>query len=222
MNLIEKATIRHYHQHRIAAYQNGTAEALGWKAKASQVKRFEVIATVGNLDGGTLLEIGCGDGDLKRYLHQWRHSDFTYIGIDRMPQFISEAKKRYRGSPATYFFQTGFVAVEFTEVDYVTASGAFGYRCQNPDFHFEMIRKMYTAANRAVAFNMLDAACFPEDDLLVGHDLDRVVAFCHQQSPRVKLIGGYLVGDFTEFMHRGKFSGVGNAVRSVKSKLAKE
>ena len=157
MNLIEKATIRHYHQHRIAAYQNGTVEALGWRAKASQVKRFEVIATVGDLNGLTLLDVGCGYGDLKEYL-DLSYSDFTYIGIDQMPEFISDAKKRYSGCSATYFFQTDFTAVDFPEVDYVIASGALGYRCQNPDFHFEMIRKMYTAAGQAVAFNMLDAA----------------------------------------------------------------
>ena len=161
-----------------------------------------MIATVGNLDGYTLLDIGCGYGDLKKYLDQ-RHSDFTYIGIDQMQQFISEAKKRYSGCPATYFYQTDFAAVEFPEVDFVIASGAFGYRCTNSNFHFEMIRKMYTAASRAVAFNMLDAACFPEHDLLIGHDLERVVAFCQQLSHRVEVISGYLVDDFTVFMYKG-------------------
>ncbi len=202
MNLIEKATIRHYHQHRIAAYQNGTAESLGWRAESSQVKRFEVIATVGNLDGCTLLDVGCGYGDLKGYLDQI-YSDFTYIGIDQMPEFISEAKKRYDGCPATYFFQTDFSAVDFPEVDYVIASGALGYRCQNPDFYFEMIRKMYTAAGRAAAFNMLDAACFPEDDLLIGHKFEKVVQFCNELSHRFEVISGYLVDDFTVFMYKG-------------------
>ena len=161
MNLIEKATIRHYHQHRLKAYQNGAVEALGWRAKESQVKRFEVIATIGNLNGCTLLDIGCGYGDLKKYLDRI-YCDYTYIGIDQMPQFIDEAKKRYGDCPATYFFQSDFTTVEFPKVDYVIASGAFGYRCQNPDFHLGMIRKMYAAAGRAVAFNMLNAACFPE------------------------------------------------------------
>jgi trans-aconitate methyltransferase len=201
MNLIEKATIRHYHQHRIADYKIGTVEALGWRADASQVKRFEVIATVGNLDGCTLLDIGCGYGDLKGYLDP-SYSDFTYIGIDQMPEFISEAKKRFGDCPDTYFHQTDFTTVEFPSVDYVIASGAFAYRCQNPDFHFDMIRKMYAAADRAVAFNMLDAARFPEHDLLIGQDLDRVAAFCHQLSSRVKVISGYLVDDFTVFLYR--------------------
>ena len=119
-----------------------------------------------------------------------------------MPEFISEAKKRYSGCPATYFYPTDFAAVEFPEVDYVIASGAFGYRCQNLDFYFEMIRKMYVAAIRAVAFNMLDSACFPEHDLLIGHNFDNVVAFCRQLTHRVKVIRGYLSDDFTVFMYK--------------------
>ena len=201
MNLIEKATIIHYHRHRICEYSDGAVRSLGWKGEESQRKRFEVIATAGNLDGCTLLDIGCGYGDLKGYLDQ-NYSGFTYIGIDQMPEFIAEAKKRYVGRPATYFYQTDFAAVEFPEVDYVIASGALAYRCQNVGFHFEMIRKMYTAAGRAVAFNILDVACFPEHDLLIGHDLERVVAFCQQLSHRVEVISGYLEDDFTVFMYR--------------------
>jgi trans-aconitate methyltransferase len=44
------------------------------------------------LEKGKAAIIGCGYGDLKQYLDQ-SFSDFTYIGIDQMPEFISEAKK---------------------------------------------------------------------------------------------------------------------------------
>jgi trans-aconitate methyltransferase len=201
MNLIEKATIRHYHQHRSDTFQIGTVEALGWRAESSQIKRFEVIATVGDLTGSTLLDIGCGYGDLKGYLDQI-YSDFTYIGIDQMPEFISEAKRRYGDYPDTYFYQTDFTTVEFPIVDYVIASGALAYRCQNRDFHFDMIRKMYKAANRAVAFNMLDAARFPEHDLLIGHDIGKIEQFCKSLSRRVKIITGYAADDFTVIIYR--------------------
>ena len=201
MNLIEKATIRHYHNHRIKSYRNGSAEALGYRGIESQIKRFEVIATVGDLNGCTLLDVGCGYGDLKRYLDKFL-SDFTYIGIDQMPQFISEAKSRFADSPDTYFFETDFSTVKFPKVDYVIASGALAYRCRNRSFHFDMIRKMYDTANRAAAFNMLDAAIFPEDDLLIGHDIGTVMDFCHRMAHRVKLIKGYLKDDFTIFLYR--------------------
>ena len=202
MNLIEKATIRHYHNHRIAAYRSGTFKALGWRSKSSQIKRFEVIATIGNLNECTLLDIGCGYGDLKRFLDQ-AFTNYTYIGIDQMPQFISVANKRYGALPNTYFFQSDFATVEFPKVDYVVASGAFAYRCQSQNFHFEMIRKMYAAATRAVAFNMLDAARFPKHDLLIGHNIDRVAAFCLQLSHRTKVIKGYLPDDFTMIVNKG-------------------
>jgi trans-aconitate methyltransferase len=79
-----------------------------------------VISTVGDLSGCTLLDIGCGYGDLKRYLNQI-YSNFTYIGIDQMPEFISEAKNRYGDCPDTYFYETYFTTVEFPNVDYVIA-----------------------------------------------------------------------------------------------------
>jgi hypothetical protein len=43
MNLTEKATIRHYLQHRIATYQNGTVEALGWSVEASLSQRGYLV-----------------------------------------------------------------------------------------------------------------------------------------------------------------------------------
>ena len=96
MNLIEKATIRHYHNHRIATYRNGTVKVLGYRDIESQVKRFEVIATVGDFNGCTLLDVGCGYGDLKKYLDQI-YSDFTYIGIDQMPEtYMVDGRERFR------------------------------------------------------------------------------------------------------------------------------
>jgi hypothetical protein len=56
---------------------------------------------------------------------------------------------------------------------------------------------MYLAANNALAFNMLNAARFPQHPLLVGHDVDKVVEFCKRLSPSVQLIQGYLEDDFT-------------------------
>lgn len=201
MNVIEKATILHYHRHRIDTYCSGTVETLGWRGIESQVRRFEALATVGNLLGSHVLDVGCGYGGLKGYLDR-TVSAFTYIGIDQMPEFVTEAKSRYPDDGHTFFYQTDFTAVEFPRVDYVMASGALGYRCHNPDFHTDMIRKMYAAANRALAFNMLDAARFPEHPLLVGHDCEAITAFCRELSPCVKVMRGYLEDDFTVLMYR--------------------
>lgn len=200
MNLIEKATIMHYHRHRIAEYQGGAVKALGWRGSESQLKRFEVLAAAGDLNGAAILDIGCGYGDLKPFLDQ-RFSKITYIGIDQMPEFITQAKSLYKNHANTYFYQTDFSAVDFPRVDYVLASGALGYRCAELGFYTRMIQKMFSAAQRGLAFNMLDAAHFPEDLLLTGHNPDHILKFCRSLSPHVKLVRGYLEDDFTVFCY---------------------
>ncbi|MCH8987746.1 MAG: class I SAM-dependent methyltransferase [Chloroflexi bacterium] len=201
MDLIEKATIIHYHRNRIDTFADGSVEALGWRGPASQTTRFEVLAQVGDLSGRSVLDVGCGYGDLKGFLDQ-RFSGITYIGIDQMPEFIAEAKERYKDCADTHFYQTDFTTLEFPSVDYVLASGALGYRCEDPGFYSGMVRKMYDAAKRALAFNMLDADRFPDHPLLIGHNLDEVVQQCQDLCPNVQVIQGYLDDDFTVFLRR--------------------
>jgi len=206
MDLIEKATIVHYHRHRIRTFAGGTPEALGWRERASQIRRFEVLAGVGDLTGRSVLDVGCGHADLKAFLDR-RFTGFEYLGIDQMPEFVAEARDRYRGRADTTIVRADFTTAPLPRADYVLASGALGYRCQDPDFTPRMIRKMAEAARRAVAFNMLRREAFPEHPLLVGHDRDRVAAFCRELSPEVRVIEGYLEDDFTVFLYTGDRAG---------------
>jgi trans-aconitate methyltransferase len=196
MNLIEKATILHYHRHRIAACPPGGHGALGWRAEESQTRRFEVLAEVGDFAGASVLDIGCGHGDFKTFLDR-RFERFRYIGIDLMPEFVALARERYAGRPDTHFFHSDFASAELPEADYVIASGALGYRCQDPEFPRRMIAKFFRAARCGLAFNLLDAAVFPAHDLLVGHDPRTVLELCRSLSANVRLVQGYLEDDFT-------------------------
>lgn len=201
MNLIEKATVLHYHRHRIHQFQPGAVEALGWRGPESQLRRFQVLLRLGNFSGSTVLDAGCGYGDLKAFL-DLHYRNFTYIGIDHVPEFIENAKARYGSLPDAYFYRTDFTQVQLPQVDYVIASGAFSYRCADPGHYFSMIRKLFDAARIALAFNMLDRAVFPQHDLLTGHDRGEVTTFCRTLAPRVESIGGYLEEDFTVFLYR--------------------
>ena len=201
MNLIEKATVMHYHRHRIREFHPGTVEALGWRGPESQRRRFEALLQLADFTGSTVLDAGCGYGDLKGFLD--RHCQgFTYIGIDHMPEFIDEAMARYGDCPETYFCQTDFSLAQLPRVDYVIASGAFGYRSADSGHPFRMIGRLFEAAKIALAFNMLDRAVFPQHDLLAGHDRNKVTEFCRTLAPRVEVIDRYLEDDFTVFMYR--------------------
>ncbi len=201
MDLLEKATVMHYHRHRITEFQAGTVEALGWRGTQSQLDRYRVLVNVGDLNGASILDVGCGYGDLKAFLDQY-FSDFDYIGIDQMPEFVAEARARYGHCTRTTFYQTDFSTAKLPQVDYVIASGALGYRCKNECFYTDMIAKLYDSAKVAFAFNMLDKKTFPLHDLLVGHDRDEIIALCRALSPSVEWFDGYLHDDFTVFMVR--------------------
>ncbi len=185
----------------MAAFGECSPKSLGWRGEDSQRKRFEVIASAADFTGGSILDIGCGRGDLKAFLDE-RFRDFAYIGIDHVPEFIAQAQARYGACPRTWFHLCDFSTLELPRVDYVIASGALGYRCAEPEFHLQMVRRMYRAAARAAIFNALDAARFPEHPLLVGRDADELVAFCRQLSPDVSVAKGYLDDDFTVCLYR--------------------
>jgi trans-aconitate methyltransferase len=201
MNIIEKATIRRYHQDRLHRFGAGAVEALGWKGEKSQRKRFDVIAEVINPSGCTLLDIGCGVGDLKAYLDE-RFGPFYYTGVDQMPEFIADAKRRYAYHENAYFFETDFSKIDLPKVDFITASGALGYRVDDETFYFEMIAKMYLAAEKTVVFNMLETSAFEDHPLLKGHDRSRIESFCRKLCRNVTVVSGYLPDDFTVVMSR--------------------
>jgi len=200
MNLIERATVIHYHRWRIETYGEQTVEALGWMGPDSQRKRFEALSGLGDFSNCTVLDVGCGYGDLRAYLDE--HCRGTVlIGIDQMPEFINVAQATYSDRADTSFYQCDFATANFPKVDFVVASGALSYRCSEPEFYTGMIRKMFGAASRGVAFNMLDVARFPEHPLLVGHDREKILDFCRTLSPRVEIVEGYLDEDFTVLLY---------------------
>jgi len=196
MNLLERATIMHYHRHRIAQYGRDDAMALGWRSEESQRWRFEVLASLADFSHCTVLDVGCGRGDLKAFLDA-RFAEVAYMGIDQMPEFIADANARFAGGSPCRFYEGDFTTASFPRVDYVVASGALGYRSEDEDLPFEMIRRMYASSERAAIFNVLDARRFPEHPLLTGLDCDEVEAFCRTLSPEVTLVRGYLEDDMT-------------------------
>jgi SAM-dependent methyltransferase len=198
MDLFEKAAILQYHRRRIG--DPGRC-ALGWRSADSQRLRFDVLCRVGDMSGCKVLDLGCGHGDLKRFLDQ-RFADVAYLGVDHMPEFIDEARRRHGHLPHTGFVQADMLNAVFPEVDYVLASGALSYRSRNALYPYNAIRQMWEAATRGLAFNLLDANVFEANHVLCGQDPDAILAFCRTLDPAAELVTGYVADDFTILMRR--------------------
>lgn len=212
MNPIERATVLHYHRHRIAAHGGGAVQALGWKHPDSQRRRFEAIAEVaGFSEGCSVLDLGCGTGDLKSFLDErfeWR--ELRYLGIDQMPEFIETARQRFAAQPDHAAFALAhFDTAPLPRADIVVACGALGYRCADPHWVFNVVARMYAAAERVFVFTLLDSQVFPQHPLLVGHDIDEMAAFCRKLAPRVEVVRGYAADDATLVLRRHGGAGAG-------------
>lgn len=202
MNLLERATIIHFHRHRIQTHGRGSVQALGWRAAQSQRSRFEVIAAAADFAGASVLDIGCGSGDLVDFLAE-RFAGFRYLGIEQVSEFVALARERHAARPHTEFVCADFTTAALPDADIVVACGAFGYRSADPHHLCDAIVRLYAVARRALIFNVLDAAVFPEHPLLVGRDVAAVEAFCRTLSPAVTLVRGYAEDDATIVMRRG-------------------
>jgi SAM-dependent methyltransferase len=198
MNLIERATVMHYHRHRLARW-GAAPQALGWKELHSQQRRFEIIAGAADFSHCSVLDVGCGRADLKDFLAA-RFPGVKYTGIDQMGEFVEQAAARHGGGADATFLAGDFCTADLPPADYVVACGALGYRCAEQGFHLRMIRKFFASARRALIFNVLDAKRFPAHPLLVGRDCDEVLDLCRRLSPRVAVSRGYLDDDMTVCM----------------------
>ena len=174
--------------------------ALDWGSQESQQLRFSVLAQVGNLDGASILDVGCGLGDFL----DWAHATglvITYTGIDLTPAMIELARKRF---PRARFEITDLLAyAPATAFDYVVESGIFTFRKQDA-FHYlkATVSRMFELCSRAVAFNCLSAWAPGQDAGEFYADPLATVDFCRSLTPWVVLRHDYHARDFTIYMYR--------------------
>jgi trans-aconitate methyltransferase len=120
--------------------------ALLWP-KGRQNLRFHILTENLPLEGSVkVLDFGCGFGDLLSFLERARPKlDLYYVGVDLMPEFIKEARRRH---PHGQFFESQYFAPEEFQFDYVFASGTFNLKYfddeqRNQEYVFSMLQMLF-------------------------------------------------------------------------------
>lgn len=188
-----------YHDMRVKEFGEGTVEALGWLDKTSQLSRFSMLAGIGDMNNYSVLDVGCGHGDLRAYLGT-QYPLLNYSGIDQAGAFLAIASERYQ-LPNTTFFLGDFFTAELPHADYVLLSGSLNYKSSDPDFIYKMISKLFNACEIACGFNLLSKINDP-GGILMAYDPDRIMNHCHTLTNNVVLHNQYCDGDFTVWMYQ--------------------
>jgi SAM-dependent methyltransferase len=196
------AHIRKYHEARIKKYGAHSSMSLGWNTPCSQQTRFATLAEIADLTNRSILDIGCGRGDLCTFLFE-RFTGINYTGIEQIVSFYELALKQYSHLARTSFILGDFWTAVLPPADYLLASGALNYQNSDPDFLTKTIRRLYSACHLGLGINLLSATGYPAGQLS-AYSPAEVVAFCQTLSPQVVLREGYLEGDFTVFLYTGE------------------
>jgi trans-aconitate methyltransferase len=200
MGIIDKAVINRYHEIHVRDHGEGTVRALGWRHSEDQLVRFAMLAGIGNMNNCSVLDAGCGHGDLRAYLGD-KYPRLRYIGIDQSEAFLSIASDRYTHLPETTFYLGDFSIAELPVADYVLVSGSLNYHNSDPGFIYKIIDKLFNTSRIALGFNLLSKVDAP-DGILVSYDADDIVQYCRTLSDKVLLYDTYFEGDFTIWMYR--------------------
>ena len=128
---------------------------LGWESEEAQQLRFDMLIDSVSLDGKTLLDIGCGMGNLLEYLDS-KEINVKYTGVDILMSMIEFARcKKLNGEfcCVDVFDDNIF---ENRSFDIVYTSGIFNLNLgNNREFLLKALKKMLGFANEAVVFNLL-------------------------------------------------------------------
>lgn len=178
-----------------------TAQALGWRNSSQQQLRFRVLAEIADLSGCSILDIGCGFGDLLDCVIQSGATDVRYTGTDLNPALIEVAQKKH---PAASFHATTDLS-QFADdsQDYVFLSGLFNFKIEdNTGFMHDTVRESFRIARRGVAFNLLGSYVDFKEEHLFYHQEQEVFDFAKGLTRFVALRADYPLYEFTVYLHK--------------------
>ena len=181
--------------HRSRLDRSGT-QPLGWRDEHTQRVRFEALCEWGDIDGLHVLDLGCGKADLWDFFTE-RGLQASYTGMEIVPEFVQDAKGRFRGAPLVNIVQASFFEVPIPPCDVAFLSGSLNYQNGNPDEPWNCLRRIWSSVRLGLAFNMLNAHKQPSTSFLHSFDPDEVLQFCRSLDSRARLLRGYHPEDFT-------------------------
>ncbi len=177
-------------------------QALQWADYRAAAIRYRALVQDLALEGKSVLDAGCGMGDLLPYLYAHAAS-FDYLGIDITPSFIAIARKRYAG----HSFEVGNPfdgSIAGNSFDVVISCGVLnantgGWLAERK----RMIAALFNIARETLVFNMAGGTDMVESTRKVAYaDAAQLEAFCKTLSPDVTLRTGYHPKDFTIVIKR--------------------
>jgi SAM-dependent methyltransferase len=169
---------------------------LGW-TKGRQGVRFAAALDILGEGFGSVLDVGCGFGDLFGFLRQ-RGWAGDYYGVDLVPELVEEGRRRY-GPHGARFECLDLTAsgVDF-RADVAVALGMFNHRLRQDNLVFvrDMLSAMWRHTTVAVTVDFLSNTADQRRSDLYYAPPGTIMDLAHSFSKRVQLHHGYMPFEF--------------------------
>jgi len=197
----KRKILKHYEPHIGTGRDN--FEVQDWASARSQEARFAVLVRNVDLSGKTLLDVGCGLGDLLTYLNSL-NMRVDYTGIDISKKMILAARAMHEGNrfiwadlfdPAP---SAGKAELSGKEFDVVFSSGMFNLNLgNNREFLPPAVARLRDFAREYLVFNLLHSRTPYQDNYYAYYDPEEVVTAIRADGWEDRVINDYLPNDFT-------------------------
>lgn len=191
--------IRDHYRPRIGT-ERPHFDILDWADAQSQQIRFKVLVDNVKLDSCTLLDVGCGLGDLLTYLTQ-RKLSVTYTGVDIVNEMVQRAQQLHpdaRFVCTDIFDKTQCTLDAGEQFDVVFCSGMLNLDLGNArEFLVTAIERMLELSRKCLVFNLLHIRSEHHYEHCVYHDPQMVKELLSEYGCDVRIVDDYLPNDFT-------------------------
>ncbi len=158
--------------------------------------RFNVIEEIGITSSDSVLDVGCGFGDLYKYLKETINYNGKYTGIDITPEFIKACLSL---NPDLDFRLLDILQEEIYEHwDFVVLSGTLNINIgeNHTEFVRQMIAKMFNISKKGVSIDFISTYGDNRNENIYRADPCEIFSFAKTLSKRVSLRNDYLPWEF--------------------------
>jgi SAM-dependent methyltransferase len=182
-----------------------------WPNPQDAETRYRVMLDVMGLDafepGVSLLDFGCGAAHLWQYMAEQGRANVRYVGLDASPKFIELSRSKF---PELEFHCIDALidATPLPEVDYIVMNGVITEKRGLSfdamwDYSQRLLERVYPAARRGLAFNVMSKHVDWERDDLFHLPFDTLAAFLRQRLSRhIRLRADYGLYEYTAYVYR--------------------
>lgn len=188
--------VQQFIDNRVVEY-GSAIQSSGWSSVESQYLRFEYLCRDFDLNGKSILDVGCGKGDLVTYLREKEVNFSQYTGIDIAYKMIAHCNDTIKDQ-RTSFRQGTVFDIPVKSVDVALLSGALSYRYDNAVIDAKAtLKALFTICTTGVALNFLSKKVDYELNKNQHYSPPTILEWALELSSNVTLYHDYPLYEFT-------------------------